>query len=102
MPNDDPAQILGRIGPKSDKDLGNAEKIIFGLKIKNKRIATAESVTAGGFGVALTRVPGSSQVYVGGFVVYNRELKKLLLNIPDSILDAGLVTPELTIEMAKR
>jgi PncC family amidohydrolase len=92
----------GRIGPKSDKDLTNAEKIIFSLIAWKKSISTAESVTAGGFSEALTRVPGASRTYVGGLITYTRQTKKQLLNIPDEILDKGLVTPEITIEMAKR
>jgi PncC family amidohydrolase len=93
---------LGRIGPKADKDLTNAEKIIFTLISIGRTLASAESMTAGGFGYALTRVPGSSRVYVGGFVTYTRELKQKLLGIPDDICDRGLVTPEITLEMAKR
>jgi PncC family amidohydrolase len=93
---------MGRIGPKLDKDLTNAEKIIFGLAAVKRTVSTAESMTAGAFGCALTRVPGSSRVYVGGFVTYVRDMKQRLLGIPDEICDRGLVTSEITIEMAKR
>ena len=92
----------GRIGGiKADKDLTNAEKVIFGLKKQGLTISTAESCTAGGFGHALTRVPGSSIVYKGGVVTYTRETKKQLLNLPDGLMDAGLVTPEITMAMAQ-
>lgn len=95
-------QPLGRIGPKSDKDLTNAEKIIFGMIASKQTISSAESMTAGGFGCALTRVPGASRAYIGGYITYTRNMKKRLLDIPDDLLDKGLVTPDLTLEMARR
>jgi PncC family amidohydrolase len=97
-----PGKPTGRTGLKSDRDLTNAEKIIFGLKKRGMTIATAESMTAGGFGMALTRVSGSSLVYKGGVIVYTRETKKLLLGLPDEILDTGLVTPATTLAMAEK
>ncbi len=85
MTPDEAGQPTGRIGPKADKDLLNAEKTIFWLKERGLTLATAESVTAGGFGMAITRVPGSSKVYKGGVVTYTRETKKQLLGLPDDI-----------------
>ncbi len=96
------SQGSSRIGPKADKDLTNAEKIIFGLKERGLTVASAESVTAGGFGYALTRVPGSSRVFKGGVAVYTRAAKKQFLNISDALMDRGLVTPEITLEMAHK
>jgi nicotinamide-nucleotide amidase len=95
-------QPVGRIGPKSDIDLTNAEKVIFTLIANKRSIATAESVTAGGFSYALTRVPGASRTFVGGCITYTREWKQKLLGIPNEICDKGLVTPEITLEMARR
>jgi PncC family amidohydrolase len=100
--SDKAGQPMGRIGPKEDKDLTNAEKIIFGLVDKGLTLSTAESVTAGGFGMAVTRVPGSSKVYKGGVVTYTRETKKLLLGLPDQLLDTGLVSPAVTLAMAEK
>jgi nicotinamide-nucleotide amidase len=93
---------LGRIGPKEDIDLGNAEKIIYTLANKGQTICSAESMTAGGMGYALTRVPGSSKVYKGGVAVYTRETKKLLLGIPDELLNTGLITPAMTLALAEK
>lgn len=101
-PSDKAGQPMGRIGPKEDKDLTNAEKIIFGLAERELTVATAESVTGGGFGMALTRVPGSSKVYKGGVVTYTREAKKLLLGLPDQLLETGLVSPAVTLAMAEK
>ena len=102
MRNCEAGKGLGRIGPKEDKDLTNAEKIIFLCVEKKRTISTAESMTAGGVGVGLTRVPGASRVYVGGVITYTRALKQMLLGIPDSICERGMVTAEITLEMAKR
>ncbi len=102
MTPDQTGQPVGRIGPKSDKNLTNAEKIIFGLLKSGKTISSAESMTAGGMGYALTRVPGSSKVYKGGVNVYTRETKKLLLDLPDDLLDTGLITPAITLAMAAK
>jgi len=93
-------QPVGRTGIKLDKDLTNAEKIIFGLLKKEKTICSAESMTAGKMGFCLTRVPGSSRVYMGGLITYTRETKKLLLGIDEALMDTGLITPALTLQMA--
>jgi PncC family amidohydrolase len=93
---------VGRIGPKTDRDRTNAEKIIFTLIASGRTVAAAESMTAGGFGYALTRVPGSSKVFVGGVVVYTRAVKQMLLGIPDEICDRGMVTQEMALELARR
>lgn len=95
-------QATFRTGLKSDRDLANAEKIIYGLRARKKTLASAESMTAGAFGHAITRVTGSSLVYKGGVIVYTKELKKRLLGLPDDLLDKGLVTPEITIEIARK
>jgi len=102
MTPEEAGKHVGRIGPKSDKDLTNAEKIIYGLKKLGQTISSAESMTAGGMGYALTRVSGSSSVYKGGVAVYTRETKKLLLNIPDDLLETGTVTPAMTLTLAEK
>jgi len=102
MTSGETGQPVGRIGPKADKDLTNAEKIIYKLREKSMTICSAESMTAGGMGYALTRVPGSSKVFKGGVMVYTRETKKLLLSIPDDLLDTGLVTPAMTLALAEK
>jgi PncC family amidohydrolase len=102
MEMEEKGKPVGRIGPSHDKDRTNAEKVIFSAIASGKSIASAESVTAGGFGYALTRVPGSSRVYLGGLVTYTREAKQRFLKIPDEMCDRGMVTSELTLEMAKR
>ena len=38
--------------------------------LQGKTLVTAESLTGGGIGAALTQVPGSSEVYKGGVICY--------------------------------
>jgi nicotinamide-nucleotide amidase len=44
--------------------------------------ATAESLTGGALGAALTDIPGSSAAYRGGVVAYATDLKHRLLGVP--------------------
>jgi len=49
-------------------------------------IATAESCTGGMVAVALSDLPGSSDVFAGGFVTYSNAMKTAVLGVP-----AGLI-----------
>lgn len=69
--------------------------------LKGKTLATAESLTGGGIGAALTAVPGSSAVYKGGIVSYTNEIKREILCVPAEWLDKyGAVSPWVAMEMA--
>jgi len=70
------------------KDLVSiAEKIAAVLIARKQTIAIAESSTAGLVSAALLAVPGASAYFLGGAVVYTRQSRRLLLDIPDSALD---------------
>lgn len=70
-------------------------------RLKGKTLATAESLTGGGIGAALTAVPGSSAVYKGGIVSYNNEVKMNILGVTPSLLDIhGAVSAPVAEEMA--
>ena len=69
--------------------------------LAGKTLATAESLTGGGIGAALTAVPGSSSVYKGGVISYTNEIKINLLGVTPSLLDAyGAVSAPVAEEMA--
>ena len=69
--------------------------------LKGRTIATAESITGGGIGAALTAVPGSSEVYKGGVISYTDEIKREVLCVPPEWLEKyGAVSPWVAIEMA--
>ena len=54
--------------------------------LRGKSLVTAESLTGGGIGAALTAVPGSSEVYKGGIISYTDAVKEQILGVPGEIL----------------
>lgn len=65
-------------------------------------VATAESLTGGLIGAALTEVAGASATYQGGVVAYTTPLKEGLLGVPGSLLrEHGAVHPEVAGAMAR-
>ena len=54
--------------------------------LRGKTLVTAESLTGGGIGAALTSVSGASAVYKGGIISYTNEIKHKLLGVPMEIL----------------
>ena len=55
-------------------------------RLEGKTLVTAESLTGGGIGAALTAVPGSSSVYKGGVISYTNEVKHEILGVDEYIL----------------
>ena len=56
-------------------------------KLKGKTLVTAESLTGGGIGAALTAIPGSSEIYKGGIICYTNWVKENVLGVPSDILE---------------
>ena len=68
----------------------------------NLRIATAESCTGGLVAVALTDIPGSSDVMDRGFVTYSNAAKVEMLGVStDSLIEHGAVSEQVALEMAE-
>src|SRR5438309_10569477 len=63
-----------------------AEQIAVILTERRQTIAVAESSTGGLISAALLAVPGASVYFLGGAVVYTREARRLLMDIPDSAM----------------
>ena len=55
--------------------------------LSGKRLATAESLTGGGIGQAITSVSGASKVYAGGIISYTNEVKHRVLKVPTKFLE---------------
>lgn len=65
-------------------------------------LATAESLTGGLIGSAITSIPGSSAVLKGGFITYTNEVKHASLHVPSEVLDEfGAVSSQVACEMAR-
>jgi nicotinamide-nucleotide amidase len=60
-----------------------AEQIAARLIAQRQTIAVAESSTGGLISAALLAVPGASAYFLGGAVVYTREARRVLMDIPD-------------------
>ncbi|MBO7483357.1 MAG: nicotinamide-nucleotide amidohydrolase family protein [Kiritimatiellae bacterium] len=79
-----------------------AETLVSLLAARGMTCATAESCTGGGVGSAITSVPGSSAVYLGGVVSYSNSVKSGVLGVSEATLAAhGAVSPECAAEMAE-
>jgi PncC family amidohydrolase len=63
-----------------------AEQIAARLTERRQTIAVAESSTGGLISAALLAVPGASAYFLGGAVVYTREARRLLMDIPDATM----------------
>jgi PncC family amidohydrolase len=69
---------------------------------RGESLAVAESLTGGGLGERITRVPGSSRWFVEGRVAYAEGAKKRLLGVPASLLKThGPVSIECARAMAE-
>jgi nicotinamide-nucleotide amidase len=60
-----------------------AEKIAAKLIERRQTIAVAESSTGGLIAASLLAVPGASAYFLGGAVVYTRDARRILMDIPD-------------------
>ncbi len=72
------------------------------LRASARTLAAVESCTGGMLGAMLTEVPGSSSVFVGGWITYANELKSAAVGVPAGLIDArGAVSREVAEAMAR-
>ena len=72
------------------------------LRRKRKKLAAAESCTGGLIAERITRVPGSSDYFLGGAVAYANEMKEKLLEVSPGLLRRhGAVSPQAARAMAQ-
>jgi nicotinamide-nucleotide amidase len=66
--------------------VGIAEQIAAKLVTRKQTIVVAESSTGGLISAALLAVPGASAYFEGSAVVYTREARRILMDIPDDAM----------------
>ncbi len=72
------------------------------LRERSATVATAESLTGGLLGAALTDLPGSSVTFRGGLVTYATDSKASVAGVPAEVLRAsGAVSPETARALAE-
>jgi nicotinamide-nucleotide amidase len=71
------------------------------LRERDETLAVVESCTGGLLGAMLTEVPGSSDVFLGGWITYTNAMKQGEVNVPGATLSAhGAVSEETARAMA--
>ena len=79
-------------------DVELIKQVFFILKEKDIKLITCESLTGGLISSEFTKIPGTSEVFWGGYVVYTPQAKISLLNVnPETLKDFGLVSVQ-TVE----
>lgn len=69
--------------------------------LQGKTLVSAESLTGGGIGHALTAIAGSSAVYKGGIISYTNWVKQHALGVPEETLaEFGAVSAPVAKAMA--
>jgi len=79
------------------------EEVIAEILLTNRAtIAAAESCTGGLLAERLTRIPGSSNYFLGGAVCYSNELKTAWADVPAELIQAkGAVSSEVAVALAE-
>lgn len=73
-----------------------------GLRARGATLAVAESCTGGLIGARVTRLPGSSDYFVGGVVAYADAVKVTALGVDEGLLtQKGAVSAEVAAAMAE-
>lgn len=95
------ALMRSRHGPMIFSEDGSLVDDQVARLLEGRRIATAESCTAGLLAARLTELPGSSAYVAGGVVAYANEAKVNLLGVDAGLIDAhGAVSQEVAEAMA--
>jgi nicotinamide-nucleotide amidase len=78
------------------------EQVAALLRSSGLTLATAESCTGGLLAARITELPGSSDYFLGGFVVYANEAKASLADVPEELVERhGAVSAEVALALAE-
>jgi nicotinamide-nucleotide amidase len=79
-----------------------AQAVVDKLTELAQTLAVAESCTGGQLSAAITAIPGSSKIFLGGIVSYSDDVKEALLDVSETTLRLhGPVSAETAREMAR-
>ncbi|MCC5971519.1 MAG: CinA family protein [Pararhodobacter sp.] len=79
-----------------------ARQILTRCRAAGAMLATAESCTGGMVAAVLSDLPGSSDVFAGGFVTYSNAMKTAALGVPADLIAAhGAVSEPVAQAMAE-
>ncbi|KRE56685.1 competence/damage-inducible protein A [Paenibacillus sp. Soil750] len=102
------AEIKKRLGEYlyADQDVPIETIVLQLLAASKKTLSVAESCTGGLLSDLITTVPGSSESFLGGIIVYSNKLKNKLLGVPMDILEGegapGAVSSETAVILAEQ
>lgn len=101
-------EIKKRLGEYlyADQDVPIEMIVLQLLAASKKTLTVAESCTGGLLSDLVTTVPGSSESFLGGIIVYSNTLKNKLLGVPMDILEGegapGAVSSETAVILAEQ
>lgn len=70
-----------------EKLVAKAREVVDANRRAGRTIAVAESCTGGLVSAAITEIPGSSDVFLSGFVTYSNESKMSRLNVASDVIE---------------
>ncbi len=98
------AKIQESLGQAIFSTTGQSLEEVVGCQLResNHTLAVAESCTAGILSSQITRVPGSSDYYLGGVLCYSNEVKMNLCGVSEDLLKKhGAVSAEVAEALAQ-
>lgn len=99
------AHLEPLLGDRLYSRTGDPIEVVAGhmLRDRGETVSVAESCTGGMLGARITAVPGSSDYFRGGFLVYTDAMKTALLGVPGEVLEKHTaVSGEAACELAER
>ena len=98
------ARLREGLGDAVYSDRGESLETVIGalLRERGHTLAVAESCTSGILAARLTRVPGSSDYFLGGILCYSDGIKRMLCGVSSEILEKhGAVSAETAEALAR-
>ena len=97
-----PAAPRSTISPNDDDLAAQAQELVQQALSRHLTLGTAESLTGGMIGTAITSVPGSSDAYRGGVISYTNGVKHDVLGVQGEALENwGAVSEQVACQMAE-